>query len=149
MRGLQWGIALTCITLAILDGYEILVMALVAPTLAEQWGLSNVTLGYALSSGLVGMAVGAVFLGPLADRIGRRRHILLCLAMAAIGMALTGLATGVPTLLAARAFAGLWIGAIVPSLNCIVSEYSSDRRRGTVMVSTASDSPQGWCRAAW
>lgn len=133
MRGLQWGVALTCIILSIIDGYEILVMALVAPTLAKDWGLSDVTLGYALSSGLVGMALGAIVFGPLADRIGRRRHILVCLALAALGMALTGLADNVTTLMAARAFAGLWIGAIVPSLNCIVSEFSSDRRRGTVM----------------
>ncbi|NEW36035.1 MFS transporter [Nocardia cyriacigeorgica] len=133
MRPLQWGIALTCIVLSIIDGYEILVMALVAPSLADQWDLSDVTLGYLLSAGLVGMALGAVALGPLTDRLGRRRHILVCLALSAIGMALTGMATTVETLLVARAFAGLWIGAMVPSLNCMVSEYCSDSRRGTVM----------------
>ncbi|WP_052741043.1 MFS transporter [Rhodococcus erythropolis] len=133
MRAVQWRVALVCIVLAVVDGYEILVMAFVAPSLSVEWGLDNVTVGYLLSAGLIGMALGSVLLGPLADRIGRRKHILMCLALGAIGMALSGLATDVPTLMAGRAFSGLWLGAIVPSLNTIVSEYSSDRRRGTVM----------------
>lgn len=133
MGRMQWGVVALCILLAVIDGYEVIIMAFVAPTLAQEWDLEDATLGYALSAGLLGMAVGAMFLGSLADRIGRRKHILVCLTLGALGMILTGLATTIPQLLAARVFAGLWIGAIVASLNCIVSEFAPDRRRGTVM----------------
>src|SRR5208337_1235373 len=119
--------------LTMIDGYEVLVMAFVAPHLARAWGIGPVGVGYLLSAGIFGMALGATFISPLADKIGRRRHIILCLALIAIGMALSAFATSVPMLIAFRAFAGLFIGAVISSLNIMVAEYSSDQRRGTVM----------------
>ena len=71
-----------------IDGYEVLVMAFVAPHVARAWSLGPVEVGYLLSAGIFGMAIGATFLSPLADRIGRRRHIVLCLSLIVIGMVL-------------------------------------------------------------
>ena len=133
MRAPQILVVLICIILTMIDGYEILVMAFVAPHLAKAWQLSQVDIGYLLSAGVFGTALGAVFVSPLADRIGRRLHIQLCLVFITIGMLASATATSVPLLVAYRAFAGLFIGAIVSSLNIMVSEYSSDKRRGTVM----------------
>jgi MFS family permease len=79
------------------------------------------------------MAVGAVAVSPLADKMGRRRHILLCLAAITAGMAVSAVARNVPEMIAYRAISGLFIGALVPSLNITVSEYCSDRRHGVVM----------------
>jgi MFS family permease len=75
MRAVQWGVVLLCILMAAVEGYEIIVMALVAPTLAKAWALGPVPLGYLLSSSILGMAVGSVLLAQGADRMGRRRHI--------------------------------------------------------------------------
>jgi benzoate transport len=133
MRAFQFRMIALCIVLCMIDGYEVLVMAFVAPHVAREWGLGPVEVGYLLSSGIFGMAVGATFISPLADRIGRRRHIIGCLALIVVGMGLSAVATSVPQLVAFRAFAGLFIGAIISSINIIVSEYSSDKRRGTVM----------------
>ncbi|GAB16060.1 putative vanillate transporter [Arthrobacter globiformis NBRC 12137] len=133
MTGLQFRVVLICCFLAVLEGYEIIVMAFVAPTLATEWSLNSAAVGLLFSAGLLGMAIGATFLGGLADRIGRRNHILGCLLFGSLGMALTGMATDMTALVAFRAFAGIWLGAIVPSLNTLVSEFAPDRRRGTVM----------------
>ena len=133
MRRLQIAIIVMCILLTMIDGYEVLVMAFIAPHLAKAWSLGQVEVGYLLSAGVFGMAVGAAVISPLADYIGRRRHIIVFLTLIAIGMGLSATATTVTQLLAFRAFAGLFIGAIVSSLNIMASEYSSDRRRGTVM----------------
>lgn len=133
MRRLQVMAVLICLVLCMIDGFEILVMAFVAPHLAKAWQLSPVQVGYLLSSGVFGMAVGAVFLSPLADRIGRRRHVMLCLSFITLGMALSAFATSVTEMVVYRAAAGLFIGALVASLNITVSEYCSDRRRGVVM----------------
>lgn len=143
MRTLQWLIVVVCILLAALEGYEIIVMAFVAPTIAQEWGLGSVAVGYLFSSSIFGMTLGAILLAPLADRIGRRRHIILCISLTGIGMAASGLATDVPTLVATRAFTGLWMGAIVPALATLVTEYSSDRRRGTVMGIYGMGLPSG------
>src|SRR5258706_5368973 len=133
IRSYQLRIVVICILITMMDGYEVLVMAFVAPHLAKAWELGPVEIGYLLSAGIFGMAVGATFVSPLADKIGRRRHIIICLALITLGMGLAAAAQNVPQMVAFRAFAGLFIGAIISSVNIIVSEYSSDKRRGTVM----------------
>ena len=69
----------------------------------EDWGLSGLRLGYLLSAGLVGMAIGSLFIAPWADRFGRRPLILVCIAVAGAGMLASSQATG-PGLLAAFRF---------------------------------------------
>ncbi|WP_181820553.1 MFS transporter [Paracoccus versutus] len=133
MRPFQVWIVAICVLLAMIDGYEVVVMPFTMPHLAQAWALTPVQIGYLLSAGIFGMALGAALISPLADRIGRRRHILLCLAMITLGMALSAMAQNVGQLVAVRAFAGLFIGAVISSLNIMVAEYSSERRRGTVM----------------
>jgi len=81
MRKAQIGIVLTCILLTMVDGYEVIVMPFVVPHLARTWALGAVQVGYLLSASVFGMALGAVFISPLADKIGRRRHIMVCLAV--------------------------------------------------------------------
>lgn len=133
MRRLQWQTVAVCLVLTMIDGFEILVMAFVAPHLAKAWHLSPVEVGYLLSAGVLGTALGAIFLSPLADRIGRRPHAIACLVLITLGMGLSAAAQNVPQLVAFRAFAGLSIGALVATLNITASEYSSQRRRGVVM----------------
>lgn len=135
MKPFQIRLLVICILLSFVDGFEILIAGYVAPFLAkpEVWGLTNVQTGYFLSAGSIGLAAGGILISPFADVIGRRRHILMCLSLIVVGMSATALAPNLPMLLVARAFAGLWIGALLPSINILVSEYSSEARRGTVM----------------
>jgi benzoate transport len=143
MRPFQVWIVSICVLLAMIDGYEVVAMPFTMPHLAKTWTLTPVEIGYLLSAGIFGMALGAAVISPLADRIGRRRHILACLAMITVGMALSSVAQNVTQLVAIRAFAGLFIGAVISSLNIMVSEYSSDRRRGTVMGLYGAGLPLG------
>lgn len=133
MRMPQFWVVAICIILAMIDGYEVVSMPFTIPYLSKSWSLGPVEIGYLLSSGVFGMALGAVLISPLADRIGRRRHIMMCLVMVTIGMVLSALCQTVVQLVVCRAFAGLFIGALISSLNIMASEYSSDHRRGTVM----------------
>ncbi len=133
MRAPQIAIIIICVLLTMIDGYEIIVMPFVMPHLAKSWALGPVEVGYLLSASVFGMALGAIFISPLSDRFGRRRHIGACLALITLGMFLSASARSLLELVAYRAFAGLFIGGIVASINVLASEYSSDRRRGTVM----------------
>jgi len=120
---------MVCIVINMMDGFDVLVIAFTAPSISAEWQLSNASLGWLLSSGLLGMALGSLVLGPLADKIGRRNLILLCLLVISSGMLLSAFSQDVAQLTALRLFTGLGIGGILPGLNTIVSEYSSLRWR--------------------
>ena len=133
MTRFQWSVVILCIMLTVIDGYEILVAAFTLPVMAPEWGLSESQVGLVASIGTLGMGLGAITLSPLADRIGRRKHVLGSLVLIVVGMVASGLAPSFEMFLGARFFAGIFLGGIVPSINVLVAEYASDARRGTVM----------------
>ncbi len=120
---------LLCTMINMMDGFDVLVIAFTAPSIAAEWGLSATVLGMLLSSGPLGMAIGSLVLGPLADRHGRRNLILICLFVITVGMLLSGFSQDASQLTAMRVLTGLGIGGILPGLNTIVAEYSSLRWR--------------------
>nr|WP_068161756.1 MFS transporter [Rhodococcus phenolicus] len=143
MRPYQIRTIVICFLLCMVDGFEILIMAFVAPHLSKEWGLGSVEVGYLLSAGLIGMAVGAFFLSPLSDRIGRRRGTIACLVLVTIGMGLSAAAMNLEQLIVFRAFAGLGIGGLVASLNILVSENSNEKRRGVTLGIYGAGLPAG------
>ncbi|MEI2594636.1 MFS transporter, partial [Pediococcus acidilactici] len=82
----QWLVISLCFLINMLDGFDVLVMAFTAASVSAEWGLSGIELGYLLSAGLVGMAIGSLFIAPWADRYGRRPLILVCISIAGLGM---------------------------------------------------------------
>ena len=86
MSRFQIGVLITCLLVCMIDGFEILVMGFVVPALGKAWHLSPVQVGYVLAAGIFGMAMGSTFLSPLADKFGRRKHVLLCMLLIVVGM---------------------------------------------------------------
>ena len=134
LTALQWAVVVLCFAVNALDGFDIQAIAFTAPSIRDAWTLSGRTLGVVFSAGLVGMAVGSILLGALSDRIGRRRTILLCVALFGTATLLTGAARNVPELIALRFLTGLGIGGVLPSLNTLVAEYSPERRRNLLVA---------------
>lgn len=132
MSRLQIRAVAVAIALMLIDGMDVAVAAYAAPALSKSWSLDPVTLGFLLSSGLVGMAAGSLFLTPFSDKIGRRRMMLVALVLVSAGMVLSVFAVDVIQLMAFRILAGLGIGGMIANLNVYVSEYSSDKRRGSI-----------------
>lgn len=134
---------LICITLNMLDGFDVLVMAFTASDVQKEWGLTGAQLGILLSSGLFGMAAGSMFLAPFADRFGRRALILTCLVLITAGMLMSAVATGPRILGVLRVLTGIGIGGMLASLNVITGEYSSDRWRSAAISMQATGYPIG------
>ncbi|MEV7136461.1 MFS transporter [Arthrobacter sp. NPDC093128] len=132
MSRLQIRAVAVAIALMLIDGMDVAVAAYAAPALSKSWSLDPVTLGFVLSSGLVGMAAGSLFLTPFSDKIGRRRMTLIALVLVSAGMILSVFAADVMQLMTFRVLAGLGIGGMIANLNVYVSEYSSDKRRGSI-----------------
>ena len=83
-----------------------------------------------MSAALLGMAVGALVLGPVADRIGRKNMMMIALSVNAVGLFFTATSTSAAELGLWRVVTGLGIGGILVSTNVISAEYASRRRRG-------------------
>ena len=77
MTPMQWRIVLLCFLVIALDGFDVAIMGFIAPELARDWAVSNLSLGPVMSAGLIGVAIGALIAGPLADRVGRK-PVLIC-----------------------------------------------------------------------
>ena len=125
----QWLVVSLCFLINMLDGFDVLVMAFTASSVSSEWGLSGIEIGYLLSAGLVGMALGSLFIAPWADRFGRRPLILLCISVAGIGMLASSQASSVTMLGALRLLTGLGIGGILASSYVIAGEYANKKWR--------------------
>jgi benzoate transport len=134
MSALQWRVVALCWLVNLLDGFDLLAISFAAPAIVKAWQLEPTTLGIVFSSGLVGMTAGSLLLGPAADRIGRRRMIILATAVLGLSTLLTAAAGTVGQLVMLRVFTGVAIGALLPSLNTLVAEYTPDARRNLAIA---------------
>lgn len=129
MGKFQWLVISLCILINMLDGFDVLVMAFTASSVASEWQLSGIEIGYLLSAGLVGMALGSLFIAPWADRFGRRPLILLCISIAGLGMIASSQSPTVQALGAFRLITGLGIGGVLASSYVIAGEYANKKWR--------------------
>src|SRR5258708_37474017 len=72
--------------LNMIDGFDVLAISFTAPLIAKEWGVPPQTLGILLSAGLAGMAVGSLFLSPVADNLGRRDVLIASTAVLTVGL---------------------------------------------------------------
>ncbi|OXI85161.1 MFS transporter [Burkholderia sp. AU31652] len=133
MSAFQTMAVTACVVLNMLDGFDVLAVAFAAPHLAAEWKLSGKEIGLLLSAGLAGMGIGSVLIAPLADRVGRRRIILLCLAVISTGMLACAATHSTLQLAVARAYTGLGIGGMLASLTVISGEYASNKWRSAAI----------------
>ncbi len=112
-----------------LDGFDVMSISFASVGIQREWHINKATLGLVLSMELIGMAVGSILLGGLADRIGRRRTVLGCLVLMTVGMFMATNASGVYDLSVWRVLTGLGIGGVLAAVNAITAEFSNARRR--------------------
>src|SRR5688572_21205263 len=129
MSALQIAVVAITVALNALDGFDVLSISFASPGIAAEWGIDRAALGIVLSMELVGMAIGSVLLGGIADRFGRRPTILGCLVLMAIGMFMATTVSGLYALGAWRITTGLGIGGMLAAINAVAAEFSNARRR--------------------
>lgn len=106
----------------VFDGYDLIVYGTVQSALAREWGLSSATLGTIGSTAFFGMAVGAVFIGRLSDRVGRKAAVIGSVLILSVFTMLCAFAPNPWVFGAFRFIAGLGLGGLVPSVNAMVSD---------------------------
>ena len=129
MSRLQVGVVGITIALNALDGFDVLSISFASPGIANEWGINRAALGIVLSMELIGMAIGSIFLGGVADKIGRRPTVLGCLVVMSVGMFMATTVSGLIDLSIWRIITGLGIGGMLAAINAVAAEFSNTRRR--------------------
>ncbi|MCM3186398.1 MFS transporter [Priestia megaterium] len=117
-------ILLWCIFLILFDGFDLVVYGSVIPSLSQSWSISPSILGLIGSLTLVGGLIGSLICGISADKVGRKKVIIYCVAIFGFFTLLTGFAKGPVDFAIYRFIAGLGLGGIPPLLVALTSEYS-------------------------
>lgn len=143
MSALQIIAVAITIGLNALDGFDVLSISFASPGIMKEWGIDRAQLGFVLSMELIGMAIGSIFLGGLADKIGRRPTILGCLILMSVGMFMVTTTKQLVDLSIWRVITGLGIGGMLAAINAATAEFSNGRRRNLCVSLMAIGYPLG------
>ncbi|MGO4303217.1 MFS transporter [Cupriavidus sp. RAF12] len=137
-----WAIGL-CILVAVLDGFDTQTIGMLAPAMSAELGIPVRSFGPIFSAGLVGMLIGAVTLGPLADRHGRKTMIVLSSVLFGSLSLATAYATSFDQLLILRLLTGVGLGGALPNAISLASEYAPKRHARTTVATLMCGMPLG------
>lgn len=117
-----------------LDGFDIAIMGFIAPVLKQEWGVSNHELGFVISTALIGLALGAMLSGPLADWLGRKKIIINSVFFFGFWTVATAFSQNIEQMIFFRFMTGLGLGAAMPNISTLVSEYAPERKRSFIIT---------------
>lgn len=143
MSALQVLAVAITVGLTALDGFDVLSISFASPGIAAEWGIDRAALGIVLSMELIGMALGSIVLGSVADRIGRRPTMLGCLVLMTAGMFMVTTVKQIPELEVWRFTTGLGIGGLLAASNAVAAEFANLRRRNLCVSLMAIGYPLG------
>jgi AAHS family 3-hydroxyphenylpropionic acid transporter len=140
------GVGLTlalCFLCILCEGLDIQSMGLAAPRMGPALGLAREQLGPLFSASIVGLLIGAVIFGRVADRFGRKRTLIVCLLIfGGFSLATAGVAS-FEALLAVRLLAGLGLGGALPNLVALAAEAVGPESRAGLVTRITCGLPLG------
>jgi AAHS family 4-hydroxybenzoate transporter-like MFS transporter len=143
LRGLPL-IVLICsaVTLA-LDGFDIQVIGFVAPALTAEFDVGRGALAPALAASSIGMALGALGVGPIGDRVGRRKALIISALLFGACTLLTSTAPSLRGLAFWRLLTGVGLGGALPNTTALMVEFSPPRWRSQAVAAAVVGVPIG------
>lgn len=131
------------VVIMLVDGFEVGVIGLVLPILADDYGVSRVSLTWVLSAQQVGMVIGAYFIAPLADRFGRKPLALASLLWVGVSCFVTIQTTSLVTLAICRLITGIFASTLIANLVAWTSEMAPSRHRALMVTIVLTGSSAG------
>lgn len=143
LRGPGLAVLFCAASSLILDGFDIQAVGFVAPALVGDLHVERAALGPALAASLVGMALGAAFIGALGDRWGRRRTLILSTALFGLATLLAATATSITTLAIWRFVTGVGLGGALTAATALIAEFSPRKFRSQAIGAVQIGVPIG------
>lgn len=131
---LRWSVWVLASAGKLLEGMVVFLGAITLPLLADQFHLSALQQGCLSAASLIGILVGAIALGALADRFGRRPLFIAAMGLLLLGLVVVLLSPTSLCLGAGLLLIGLALGADYPVAHLVIAECMPVARRGRMVL---------------
>jgi len=145
----QIWVCLLCFSVVFFDGFDLTVIGVTIPKIATHLNASPAELGLAVSAGQLGPMLGAVIIGMLADRVGRKKTMFFCALVFGFFTFMISHISSVEELALYRFLAGLGMGGAIPNALAFGSEYAPSRLRASLSLYMWAGMPTGAMIAAF
>lgn len=136
--GFHVGLIILGYLIIIVEGYDLMIYGGTLSVLMEDWAITSTQAGVLGSLAPLGMAIGAVFFGRIAERIGRKKVLLISLLLFSVVTVCAGLSQNVLMFGICRFVSGLGIGGTPVVTYTLMSEYAPAKNKAFVVGSVAS-----------
>ena len=123
-----------CFAVAMIDGYDTLMMSFVAPLISKEWALAPQTFGKIFAGTYAGAALGAALIGIAADRFGRKPMLIASLLLAGICTCASAGSGGPAALMLWRAAAGIGLGGAIPIISALAAMGAPLQKRRSAVT---------------
>lgn len=128
-------VTVAAVTAALMvDAFDMFMLGAIGPAIAQDFGQAVSMLKGVLAWQMTGLAIGAFVASPLADKLGRRTLLILCLTVFGVLTLLGAYAQNLDQLAVLRGLSGVALAPILPSGLALVAETTPQARRGLFMA---------------
>ncbi|WP_019120559.1 MFS transporter [Brevibacillus massiliensis] len=138
VAGLSW----------VFDAMDVGLISFIAAALMGEWQLTPQETGWIGSVNAIGMMIGSIVAGSMADRFGRNKVLMFTVLLFSIASGASALAPTFAVLLVFRFFIGLGLGGELPVASTLVADNVPAHRRGRMVVLLESFWAVGWILSA-
>lgn len=129
MTKVHYTVLAICFVMNMCDGMNVMVIAYTANAIGKEWAINAADFGLVFSTGLLGMALGAMLLASKADIFGRKFMITICAVLMGSGVFITAFVESLSQLIILRLYTGIGIGSMLACTSTITAEYVPEKSK--------------------
>ncbi len=122
------------VAVALIDGFDTSSISFALTSIAADWKVKPQAFAPALTAGLLGLMIGAMAMGQLGDKIGRKPMTIAATIIFGISTLAIAFVRDVDDLFWVRLVGGVGLGGVLPNMTTIVADYAPEHRRRTAVM---------------